>query len=1693
MVLLASLAVGLPDILEAAPSTTIVISQIYGGGGNSGTTYKNDFIELHNISSSAVSVAGWSVQYNSAAGTSAYQTTALTGSIPAGGYYLVQEAAGTGGTTSLPAPNATGSINMSGTAGRVVLVNNTSALAAASASNATGIVDFVGFGTTAATYEGSGPTPAPSNTTSVTRKDSGSTDTDQNATDFTAGTVAPHNSSSPIYIPGPVASQVRVETLADGSGSVVAAQSIGVGGSATAFSVTRTSGNTYMANAAATWTLTSVTGGVVAGDLVPAGDNKSAVFTPHAAGSAVIHAAIGTLTSVDSGVITATAVPTNPTAVASADSTNVIGGQNVTLTVTVTPGANPTSSGLVVTGDLTPIGGSSTQTLTSGAGNTFTYAASVPANIAGGSKLLNFSVVDDQSRTATASLTLNLRGNLTIFHTNDTHARVTPHKWIVPQHTFSTASQFEDVGGISYMGSKVLSLTEATPDALVLDGGDISEGNPIGDWNGPGFTPGSFGNGTIVDYYKMLDAKLKLISGRGGRGLDAMVVGNHDIRDISYINNMKAASAQFPVISMNICNHGTHTPYYSAYTILNVNGNKIGVVGYTTESADSPETDVNNLIDVVKCDWSSTDSTKIHFADIVNDLRNNQGCNMVILLTHMGHSGLCTVTGANPTPILVDNAVAKLPEVAVTGHWHTYCDTVWQPTALNYKTIFTEAGSFQHYVGELKVNGLGKYVSANYYPLRNSDITPDADIASYLQTRKDAYAATNPAYGVDQVLGYTSDNLLLDNYMKWWSADEYPWSGNNTAGNWICDAVLWKATSLFGQCDLSLEAGGGVRSDIIAGPVKYTNIYETFPWADDTIYVVNMTGQQIWNFFRDHNCDAAMSAGWLVTAYDGVPTAITVNGGPINLTQTYRVAINNYMYLHDSSNFATIDPNPQTSTYLARTALMEYTATFDQAHPYQAGPLRYSLNTEFSGGYRVVVTMMNDNDSREAFKDGFVRFLSATPETLAHRGTVQVPTDLVNADGSINRANRLSENEWYRSYLGFRTGALKPGDIVEVWGKGGFYGGDPEFIDQEGVQSDGVEFKIVGHDSSLAQPTYFSSISGFWNQVYKNHYVEFVARKSGTSSVTDKSGTTITIQDVTGYATKTLPGNTGDYLVITGVPTSESYGLRFRADSVTPASTPNFPPESQVNPVALSQTSTPLALTATANAAPGSNQSFFSLEPVADAQVASGSPGSNYGTGTAANNLYIQSAATGTFQNERAWLRFDLSGLPNGATITSATLNLSCWKAAGASLDAEVRGGNDDTWGETAITWNNQPTFGSVLDTQTLVSGVTNLYYSWDATAFAQSKLAGNKLVSLLVKPVAENSSDATSPSYGFDSKDYTSNHPYLKITTPSTSAPITVTQVQFFYRYSADTTTWTAWSPFQTVTASPWNATFSYPNGDGQYEFYSVATDSNGTVEPAPPYADTAVTYTLRTAVIAVEQNGPLSNGATVNFGNAELNTTHPLTFTISNTGNQSLTGLSASIDPAGPNAADFAISTATATSVSAAGSSDMVVTFTPQATGPRGAVIHIASSDSANNPFNILVNGNSLSHLEAWRLSNYGSTSNTGDGADLATPLHDGIQNLIKFATGMPPGSPGTQPVSVGKVGGGFTFSFSRAKAAVADGIELALEWSTDLTDGSWTSSGVVAQAPVDQGDNTERITASIPSGVGARGFVRLRVTRP
>lgn len=177
----------------SAVSTGLVISEVYGGGGNSGATYTHDFIELYNPTSAPISVDGMSVQYRSSGGTGAATgTTPLTGSVPAGGHYLVQQAQGNGGTTPLPTPDATGTIPMSGSAFTVWLAAGTTALTPAADGTAVrdGIIDLVGVNSN--TFE----TTKAAGTANATSSSRIAADTDVNASDFATGAPTPQASTS---------------------------------------------------------------------------------------------------------------------------------------------------------------------------------------------------------------------------------------------------------------------------------------------------------------------------------------------------------------------------------------------------------------------------------------------------------------------------------------------------------------------------------------------------------------------------------------------------------------------------------------------------------------------------------------------------------------------------------------------------------------------------------------------------------------------------------------------------------------------------------------------------------------------------------------------------------------------------------------------------------------------------------------------------------------------------------------------------------------------------------------------------------------------------------------------------------------------------------------------------------------------------------------------------------------------------------------------------------------------------------------------------------------------------------------------------------------------------------------------------------------------------------------------------------
>jgi hypothetical protein len=187
----------------AAGGPHLVISQVYGGGGNANASLTNDFIEIFNPTSAPVSLDGLSVQYSSAGGSS--WASPVPTALPAvvlqpGKYFLVWESSNANVGAAMPAADAVGKLTMAVGSGKVALVNGTAALTSASSPTSANVIDWVAYGgTTATPAEGGAPTSTVLTSTTAAFRTNECIDTNNNGADFTVRTPAPRNSATPFH------------------------------------------------------------------------------------------------------------------------------------------------------------------------------------------------------------------------------------------------------------------------------------------------------------------------------------------------------------------------------------------------------------------------------------------------------------------------------------------------------------------------------------------------------------------------------------------------------------------------------------------------------------------------------------------------------------------------------------------------------------------------------------------------------------------------------------------------------------------------------------------------------------------------------------------------------------------------------------------------------------------------------------------------------------------------------------------------------------------------------------------------------------------------------------------------------------------------------------------------------------------------------------------------------------------------------------------------------------------------------------------------------------------------------------------------------------------------------------------------------------------------------------------------------
>lgn len=190
----------LPEAHGQTPAPgDVVFSQIYSQGGAPGSAYRDNFLELFNRSNNPVDISGLPFRMTSDTGQFILGVSFRSSNgliIQPGGYLLIQFE--TGGTGGAPLPIADLFVPIFSQFSFGLTPSGKAALTTPGSLSGCafpipGVIDFVGYGSTANCFEGTGPTATLTETTAAVRKSSGCNDTDNNQNDFFASAPNPRN------------------------------------------------------------------------------------------------------------------------------------------------------------------------------------------------------------------------------------------------------------------------------------------------------------------------------------------------------------------------------------------------------------------------------------------------------------------------------------------------------------------------------------------------------------------------------------------------------------------------------------------------------------------------------------------------------------------------------------------------------------------------------------------------------------------------------------------------------------------------------------------------------------------------------------------------------------------------------------------------------------------------------------------------------------------------------------------------------------------------------------------------------------------------------------------------------------------------------------------------------------------------------------------------------------------------------------------------------------------------------------------------------------------------------------------------------------------------------------------------------------------------------------------------------------
>lgn len=452
---------------------------------------------------------------------------------------------------------------------------------------------------------------------------------------------------------------------------------------------------------------------------------------------------------------------------------------------------------------------------------------------------------------------------LTILHVNDTHSCLAP---LAPRNPDLSGTQ----GGIARAAS-VIGLTKMTEtNVLTLHAGDSFIGDMF------------FNNYFGAAEFQLLNML----------GFDAMTVGNHEFDLTPAILDTAChyglLPSGFPLLSANLILDDPSVQdlknFIKPYIIKEFGAMKVGIFGLTTPSANMISQPAPVFVD-----------TNIGFiaAATVQEL-TSQGCNIIILLSHLGVYYDETVAAAVPGINLI-----------IGGHDHYLFDPMVVTNPLGQPTWIVQAGSNYSHIGNLKlVLNNGTVSLAGYQAIPLDETIPEE---TTVKAAVDGMIAEIEAkYGIPfftQQVGFATADFeeVTDIY------SEGP--HDTPLGNLIADA--YRDTT---KTDIAVTVGGSIAQKLYNGPITPIDLFRAIGYGFNEVnglgfrlVTFNITGEQLWIAFEsvlslveqiDEMVPQVSGMRYQCNIIDPPGSrlkGLTVNDQPLDPAKIYSVTVNEFL------------------------------------------------------------------------------------------------------------------------------------------------------------------------------------------------------------------------------------------------------------------------------------------------------------------------------------------------------------------------------------------------------------------------------------------------------------------------------------------------------------------------------------------------------------------------------------------------------------------------------------------------------------------------------------------------------------------------------------------------------------------------------------------------------------------------------